>query len=96
MKGIADWTDEIKKNKKFAKKFEGTRTVSEILSLAKESGYEFSEKELRDLDLDLVSGGDLVRVNVISQGASATAVVTGNNSIGDCNPTINQSANIGK
>lgn len=94
MKGIVDWINEIKENEDFAKKFEGTRTVSEILSLARKNGYEFSEKELRDLDLRSVSGGNFIDVNVISQSASDSVIVTGNNSNATSSPTINQTAKI--
>lgn len=96
MKGIVDWINEIKKDKTFAEKFEGTKTVSEILSLAKENGYEFSEQDLKDLDLNLVSGGDFIRLNIISQTASDSAVVTGNNSTVISSPIITQNASIQK
>ncbi len=55
--GIITWAKELKHNEKFAKKFEGVNTVQDILNVAKQNGYEFSEKELLDLDLDSVSGG---------------------------------------
>lgn len=58
-KGILAWAKELKHNEKFAKKFEGVKTVKDILSVAKQSGYEFSEQELVDLDLDAVAGGAL-------------------------------------
>ncbi len=66
-KGILAWAKELKHNEKFAKKFEGVKTVQDILSVAKQSGYEFSEQELVDLDLDAVAGGALgadVRANL--------------------------------
>lgn len=55
--GIIAWAKELKHNEKFAKKFEGVKTVQDILNVAKQSGYEFSEQELVDLDLDSVAGG---------------------------------------
>ena len=58
-KGILAWAKELKHNEKFAKKFEGVKTVKDILNVAKQSGYEFSEQELVDLDLDAVAGGAL-------------------------------------
>lgn len=58
-KGILAWAKELKHNEKFAKKFEGVKTVKDILSVAKQNGYEFSEQELVDLDLDAVAGGAL-------------------------------------
>ena len=57
--GIIAWAKELKHNEKFAKKFEGVKTVKDILSVAKQRGYEFSEQELVDLDLDSVAGGAL-------------------------------------
>ncbi len=66
-KGILAWAKELKHNEKFAKKFEGVKTVKDILSVAKQSGYEFSEQELVDFDLDSVAGGALgadVRANL--------------------------------
>lgn len=58
-KGILAWAKELKHNEKFAKKFEGVETVQDILNVAKKSGYEFSEQELVDFDLDSVAGGAL-------------------------------------
>lgn len=66
-KGILAWAKELKHNEKFAKKFEGVKTVKDILNVAKKSGYEFSEQELVDFDLDSVAGGALgadVRANL--------------------------------
>ena len=66
-KGILAWAKELKHNEKFAKKFEGVETVQDILNVAKKSGYEFSEQELVDFDLDSVAGGALgadVRANL--------------------------------
>ena len=60
-KGILAWAKELKHNEKLAKKFEGVKTVQDILSVAKQNGYEFSEQELVDLDLDAVAGGALVK-----------------------------------
>ena len=60
-KGIIAWAKELKHNEKLAKKFEGVKTVQDILSVAKQNGYEFSEQELVDLDLDAVAGGALVK-----------------------------------
>ena len=57
MKGIKEWANEIENNKEFAKKFEGKENASEIIELAKEEGYEFTEDELMDLKMESVSGG---------------------------------------
>ena len=60
MKGIKEWANEIENNKEFAKKFEGKENASEIIELAKEEGYEFTEDELMDLKMEVISGGSII------------------------------------
>ena len=88
MKGVVDWINEIKQSESFAKKFQGRKTVSEIIALAKKNGYEFSERELKDLDLNSISGGNLIDVKTFIQQATVSTVVTGDGSTGVTSPTI--------
>ncbi|MDQ5984091.1 MAG: Nif11-like leader peptide family RiPP precursor [Eubacteriales bacterium SKADARSKE-1] len=71
-KGISEWAKDLKHNPKVAKKFMGVKTVSDILSVAKENGYEITENELMDPDLNTVAGG----VDP-TQGAAAAGGATG-------------------
>ena len=57
MYGVEDWVRDLKFNKKNAEKYKGVETVKEILELAKKDGYDFTEKELLNFNLDLVAGG---------------------------------------
>jgi|GEM_PF-2663973 len=54
---IVDWAKKLKHDEKTAKKYEGVSTVQEILEKAREDGFNFTEKELLDFNLDLVAGG---------------------------------------
>ena len=56
-KGILEWAKEVKHNKEFAKKFEGVKNVEDILNIAKENGFSFTAKELKNCDLKDVAGG---------------------------------------
>ena len=56
-KGINEWAKEVKHNKEFAKKFEGVKNVEDILNIAKENGFSFTAKELKNSDLKGVAGG---------------------------------------
>lgn len=56
-KGINEWAKEVKHNKEFAKKFEGVKNVEDILNIAKENGFSFTAKELKNCDLKSVAGG---------------------------------------
>lgn len=97
MKGTKDWLIELKNNKEFAQKFDGVKNPSEIICLAKENGYRLNKEELQDLDLSNISGGFIdVGVNIISQNASNSVVVTGNNSTAISSPIITQNARIKK
>lgn len=98
MKGMKDWLIELKNNKEFAQKFDGVKNPSEIICLARENGYILNKDEFQDLDLSNISGGKFidVGVNIISQNASNSVVVTGNNSTAISNPIITQNANIKK
>lgn len=54
---IIEWAKDLKHNERTAKKYEGVQTVKDILKVAREDGYNFTEKELLDFNLDLVAGG---------------------------------------
>ena len=56
-KDINAWAKDLKHNEKTANKYKGVKTVEDILRVAREDGYNFSEKELLDFNLDLVAGG---------------------------------------
>ena len=54
---IIKWAVKLKHDERTAKKYEGVSTVQEILEKAREDGFNFTEKELLDFNLDLVAGG---------------------------------------
>ena len=56
-KGINAWAKELKHNEGFAKKYEGVKTVEDIINVAKTQGYDINKKDLKELDLDAVAGG---------------------------------------
>ena len=58
-KDINAWAKDLKHNEKTANKYKGVKTVEDILRVAREDGYNFTEKELLDFNLDMVAGGDL-------------------------------------
>ena len=82
-KGINAWAKELKHNEGFAKKYEGVKTVEDIINVAKNQGYDINRKDLKELDLDAVAGGllDKPMVNVDFQMATAqgsqTAIASG-------------------
>lgn len=58
-KDINAWAKDLKHNEKTANKYKGVKTVEDILRVAREDGYNFTEKELLDFNLDMVAGGAL-------------------------------------
>lgn len=56
-KGIKEWVADMEANEEMLKKFEGLEEPEEIVKLAKELGYEFTEDEFSDMQMDAVSGG---------------------------------------
>lgn len=104
-KGIMEWAKDLKHNEKVAEKFAGVKTVSDILSVAKKNGYEFTENELMDLDLDSVAGGvgtgdqttsgeknnsgTKVKIGIVTQVANASANAVGHGSTVTANPSYN-------
>ena len=58
-KGINAWAKELKHNEGFARKYEGAKTVQDIINVAKTQGYDINKRDLQELDLDAVSGGAL-------------------------------------
>lgn len=58
-KDINAWAKDLKHNEKTANKYKGVKTVEDILRVAREDGYNFTEKELLDFNLDMVAGGNL-------------------------------------
>lgn len=59
MKGIQEFLKDLKTNEELAKKFKGVEEAEAIVKLAKENGYEFTEDDYMDLQMDSVSGGSL-------------------------------------
>ena len=62
-KDINAWAKDLKHNEKTANKYKGVKTVEDILRVAREDGYNFTEKELLDFNLDMVAGGTNITVN---------------------------------
>lgn len=58
-KDINAWAKDLKHNEKTANKYKSVKTVEDILRVAREDGYNFSEKELLDFNLDMVAGGGI-------------------------------------
>ena len=54
---INAWANDLKQNEKTANKYKGVKTLEDILEVARKDGYNFTEKELLDFDLDTVAGG---------------------------------------
>lgn len=107
-RGIIEWAKDLKHNEKVAEKFTGVKTVSDILAVAKENGYEFTENELMDFDLDSVAGGGTggqktkddknspsgkIKLDILTQVATASANAVGQGSTVMANPTYNFNAN---
>ncbi len=57
MKGIQEFLKDLKTNDELAKKFKGVEEAEDIVKLAKENGYEFTEDDYMDAQMDSVSGG---------------------------------------
>ncbi len=57
MNNINAWAKNLKHDKKAANKYKGVKNVEDILRIAREDGYSFTEKELLNFNLDTVSGG---------------------------------------
>lgn len=57
MKGIQEFLKDLKTNEELAKKFKGVEKAEDIVKLAKENGYEFTEDDYMDAQMDSVSGG---------------------------------------
>lgn len=57
MKGIQEFLKDLKTNEELAKKFKGVEEAEAIVKLAKENGYEFTEDDYMDAQMDSVSGG---------------------------------------
>lgn len=58
MKGLKEWAAEVANNKNFLKEFNHLKDNKKIVDLAKEEGYEFTEDELTNLKMKLISGGN--------------------------------------
>lgn len=63
MKGLKEFLEDLAKDNKLREKFKDLRDVKEIVKFAKKEGYEFTEDEYMDKQLDNVSGG-VLRVDI--------------------------------
>ena len=91
---IIKWAKELKHDEKVARKYEGVTTVKDILQKAREDGYNFTEKELLDFNLDLVAGGAVVDVKVDSKVDTSTHTSTVENKNETSNKTSNMNATV--
>lgn len=57
MKGLKEFIEDLAKDNKLREKFKDLRDVKEIVKLAKKEGYEFTEDEYMDKQMEAVSGG---------------------------------------
>lgn len=57
MKGLKEFIEDLAKDNKLREKFKDLKDVKEIVSLAKKEGYEFTEDEYMDKQMENVSGG---------------------------------------
>jgi len=96
MKDINDWAKDLKHNEKTANKYKGVKTVEDILRVAREDGYNFTEKELLDFNLDLVAGGvgDIdTNLDTEVNTGSTTSTSTQTDTEQTINSELNQSGN---
>ena len=59
MKDIKQWLIDMENDEELLQKFDSIEDVDEIVDLAKKEGYEFTEEEFMDLQLEMVSGGSV-------------------------------------
>ena len=59
MKDIKQWLVDMDNDEELLQKFDSLEDINEIIELAKKEGYEFTEDEFMDLQLELVSGGSV-------------------------------------
>ena len=57
MKGIKDWQKDVEADKELMRKFEDLEEVEDVIKLAEELGYKFTDDEFMDLQMEMVSGG---------------------------------------
>ncbi len=57
MKGLKEFIEDLAKDNKLREKFKDLKDVKEIVKFAKKEGYEFTEDEYMDKQLENVSGG---------------------------------------
>lgn len=93
MKGIEEFKTFLKDNEGFRNEFCGVKNVKEAIKLAKQSGFELSESDVRRDDelssdlLDAVAGGGKTQKY---QEAMTSTVVTGDESSGTLKTRIDQ------
>lgn len=93
MKGIEEFKTFLKGNKGFKNEFCGVKNVKEAIKLAKQSGFELNENDVKRDDelssdlLDAVAGGGKTQKY---QEAMTLTVVTGDKSSGTLKTRINQ------
>lgn len=57
MKGIKDWQKDVEADEELMRKFEDLEEVEDVIKLAEELGYKFTDDEFMDLQMEMVSGG---------------------------------------
>ena len=57
LNNVNAWAKNLKHDKKSASKYKDVKNVEDILRIARENGYSFTEKELLDFNLNSVAGG---------------------------------------
>lgn len=57
MKDLEAFVEELGKNKSLADKFKDVGDPAEVVRMAKKEGYEFTEDEYMDKQMEAVSGG---------------------------------------
>jgi len=75
---MSKWTEKIKNDKSFAKKYEGL-TLEAIIKQAEKDGYIISKRDLDNVDLKKISGGGTT-VSIISKDASISTNANGDHS----------------
>lgn len=94
-KDINTWAKNLKHNEKIANKYKGVKTVEDILKVAREDGYNFTEKELLDFNLDLVAGGGGAAERAREKAMASSAALQGNSNTGSGN-SANANLTIGQ
>lgn len=72
MKGLKEFIEDLAKDNKLREKFKDLKDVKKIVKLAKKEGYEFTEDEYMDKQMENVSGGAIVNCEYIGEAPKLT------------------------